>query len=417
MELFNQVRLNKSLQLKLRNFFLILLAFFPILPYGILTIVTVLFVIFSLISDFDLNKFNKKNHFIFLSYTGFFLLLIGSTLYSTNLKAASDLIIRMCPLVIFPFISVYSFNAVELAIIKKIKICFLISVFIVIAIIFYFAYLELRIVGFDKLFYWATLTRATEAVEFLDLHPSYISIYIALCIYLLLENKNIYLLYKVLLTSLLIIIVIILSSRAAFMAISVSSIIALFVFIKANPKIKIIASVVLMISTIYLFSTSNYLRAGFKVTEIIKKNYEIKSQNPNSNEIRIVIINCFLNQLSGKYFLGIGVGDLQDSLNNCYDESANKYMRNLAFNTHNNYLFFLGSAGVFCVLLFMYMLIFNIRIALKRKQMAFFMFLITMCVVFLFENILSRSYGVTFLSYFILVFNLEGLKQKKSITG
>ena len=347
------MRINAVQLIEIRNIALLLLSFFPILPFAAISILTALFFVLSIYTGFEKKKFTKERNFIFLRDTAYFILLCISLVYSSNKSVGVDFIFRMCPLIIFPFISIYLTEGIDKSLLKKMKTCFMTATFTALFIIFYYAYLELRIVGYDKLFYWSTFARAVTAVAFLDFHPTYISLYIAVAIYLFFEHQKVVLWFKILIILILVTFVVLLSSRGVFWAMIISSIVALIFFIKDN-KTKIIVSLAISFGSIYIVNTSNFLKTNLDIKEIIRDNYEITSQKPTSNEIRIVILNCFYQELKNDYILGLGIGDLKGALNNCYKESKNHFMKDMNFNTHNNYLFFWGTAGVFCVILFVF---------------------------------------------------------------
>ncbi len=398
---------NKTRIKNLRNFFLVLLSSFLIMPYGMLSVVTIAFAALSIFVGWEKKKFNKTNLKEFLRYTMFFFILFFSVFYSQNFERGFSIIGKMSPLIIFPFLFVFMIEELDKIIYRRIKYVFFSSVIIAILIVLYYAFIELRIVGFEKIFYWSTLARATKSVPFLDFHPNYISLYISLCIYFIYDSRHIAWVVKMVLILIMTAFIILLSSRAVFISIVISFICVLLLFVKANIKAKISISLVILCIGIYFIRTNDYIYTDIKLSDLNNSEYQIESETPSSYEIRIVIINCFLKVVSGEYLLGVGVGDLQDNLNDCYSDRGEVFMKDDSYNTHNNYLFFLGSSGFFCLGFFVYMMGYEIRKVFKNKKVIAFMMLVTLSIALMFENILVRSYGVTFFSYFFLIFYLE----------
>jgi hypothetical protein len=77
------------------------------------------------------------------------------------------------------------------------------------------------------------------------------------------------------------------------------------------------------------------------------------------------------------------------------------YERNL--NTHNNYLFFLLTTGIIGLFSFLFSLFLLFRFSLKNKNILQWSFCIIIALNFLTENILSRHWGLMFVSVMVLI--------------
>lgn len=75
-----------------------------------------------------------------------------------------------------------------------------------------------------------------------------------------------------------------------------------------------------------------------------------------------------------------------------------------SLNTHNTYLYFLLSGGVFCVLSFLIAIVALFYISFRNKCILQITFCTIIALNFLTENILSRHWGVIFISLMLLVF-------------
>tara|TARA_E500000318_G_scaffold100833_4_gene103819 strand:- start:3425 stop:4573 length:1149 start_codon:yes stop_codon:yes gene_type:complete len=382
------------------------------MPYGILSVVTATFIFFSLISYSEKIVFNKSNYIKFLGFTGFYFTLLISVFYSDDYGHGISILFRLLPLIIFPYLAIFHSYGLSKKVIENGKKCFLIGSFLLLAAIYFIAFQELKVVGFDKLFYWATLTRSVKSIEFLDLHPNYMALYFALSIYLLIDSKKLITVLKVGLIFVLGITIILLSARAAFISVIVSVILNLFLNSNLAKGGKVTLILIIIVFSFLLLRSNRYIQIGNSYKEMFKSEIISYQEEPTSNEIRVLIIKCFKKILRKDLFFGLGVGDLENRLDKCYVDSGNSFMLKKTFNTHNNYLYLLGSAGILGLLSFFHLLSASFWRALKFNNRVFLMFMVTISITLLFENILSRSYGITFFSYFMYIFYLETEKNE-----
>ncbi|WP_296634953.1 hypothetical protein [Polaribacter sp.] len=72
-------------------------------------------------------------------------------------------------------------------------------------------------------------------------------------------------------------------------------------------------------------------------------------------------------------------------------------------NTHNNYLYFLMSTGIIGLLSFLVFIYYLFKKSLKSKDVLMFSFCITIVLNFLTENILSRHWGLMFITFMLIL--------------
>jgi O-antigen ligase len=135
-----------------------------------------------------------------------------------------------------------------------------------------------------------------------------------------------------------------------------------------------------------------------------------------SFDSRYYINSCAYDIIKENPIIGVGVGDNQTSLNTCYLEKSSKldiyktiFKDNL--NAHNQYSSYLISGGVVLLLLFISTLVYNARNAYHSNNYLYLFFIIIIAVNFMFENMMSRMYGVVFFS---LIINMFGAKEINS---
>jgi O-antigen ligase len=82
-------------------------------------------------------------------------------------------------------------------------------------------------------------------------------------------------------------------------------------------------------------------------------------------------------------------------------------------NAHNEYLSFLIKSGIWGLMIYLITLAYGLRIAVLKKDMVFFSFMMLLAVVSLSENILDVDKGVMFYSFFFPFFIFIGEQKEK----
>lgn len=103
------------------------------------------------------------------------------------------------------------------------------------------------------------------------------------------------------------------------------------------------------------------------------------------------------------YFWGIQLekGGISEYVKNNNEQLQIAFDKKL--NTHNNYLFFLMSTGIIGLLSFLVFIYYLFKKALKSKDVLMFSFCITIVFNFLTENILSRHWGLMFITFMLIL--------------
>jgi len=102
--------------------------------------------------------------------------------------------------------------------------------------------------------------------------------------------------------------------------------------------------------------------------------------------------------LKNNFFLGVGVGDIQDSLVNIYRELR---FRKLSYNEHNQYFRFWLGSGVLTFLIFLIWVVKLIVISVQRKDFILICVSITFSLFCFTESVLARQMGICFFLFFI----------------
>jgi hypothetical protein len=116
---------------------------------------------------------------------------------------------------------------------------------------------------------------------------------------------------------------------------------------------------------------------------------------------------------SKKWLLGVGTGSAQDSLQECY-RSHNSWFMQFKYNSHNQYLTFLLTNGVFSFMLFFVMILYYLFLSLKNKNYLLFILVFSLSISSISESVLLVNKGIIFYTFWLCIFsrakNLESIR-------
>lgn len=390
---------------------LIMLALFPILTYGIISICTSLFLVLILISFFkekEKNTIIKSDILRFLKHTLFYFILIGSLIYSSNLEEGIKFITRTIPLVLFPLFLFFFSKEYKLTERKRntVLTVFIVSAFLLLIYVYYLAYISI------ENFHSHSIRDKLIGTEFLDLHSTYISLYFSSTIFILAffnplkGNLN----KKIILVFLFIGGLLLISSRAVIFFTLLQAIMCLFLLMKMPSFHKLLLFVSSGLIILTLFYKVPFLKN--RVTEVFKYGLESTKNDKklSSTAMRLAVYNCFFELAKEKPLIGYGVGDLQDELNKCYETLNSPTFSKQKLNTHNFYFLLMGSGGFFSLLFFIFLILDLLMDSWRNKSWMLFNIFLLLFLTLLTENILVRSYGITYYCFFLSLFYFSNNK-------
>lgn len=161
--------------------------------------------------------------------------------------------------------------------------------------------------------------------------------------------------------------------------------------------------------------------AGIYGTERLRSRYvtELKadlSGSPGGElfDPRLARWNVGVRIAAGSPLIGYGAGSEQKLLREGYFEKKfyRSYLANL--NAHNQYLGFFIRFGILGLLVFLLTLAFGYKMALEKKDLLLFAFLLLTTLVCLSENILDRDKGIFFYSAFFTLFVFSNRTNNKA---
>lgn len=431
-----------------------ILALFPILTYGLRSIITILWLITSVwCFSVAKKKLCKKNNFYdnrklyirLLATISPYILLVFSLTYSENISEGAKNLVQMVSLLVFPvglFLSSHRLNGDH---IKKVQILFISAVVILVVYQIIHSLLNLNLLLGDLtneelkvngLLDRITLTnseinkikirRFRKFISTLiDTHPTYQAMWIGFSLYLLIKKLINNLRFKYTFTYIFIIIVLLswmllISSRMPLVAGCIAIMVVVYIG-SFGFKTKVITTLgVLLFSLLsYHFIDTIKVRVNQVFdTGISTIKLDDKVTDFNSVNIRNGIYYCGSKIAANNLLFGVGIGDTQELLNECLINEVNPKIYSWRdYNSHNQYLSFILDSGIIGLVLFVFSLIMGFYVAIKNRDIDYLFFMTFISMVFLTENMLVRNDGILFYAIFnsLFLFVRENNKSAKKI--
>ena len=353
---------------------------------------------------------------------GFYILLLFSILYSDHIftgikKVQSSLLILFFPIAVF-----YFFPKVKKQTIKIFSYGFILSNFVLFLYFFDILAQGLAIDRFTGLMdkniieqalaintypYEFVLSKAEKHLDVLfEPHKVYLSMHFLTALLLsinLIANFKIAILKKISLGILsLLFVLAIVYSQAITTVLSLVLILVLvpFFYFKRHLEKIIFGIVVLTFLTIgWLVGLLDTYKNKNTDSIAMLLDYAISSVPMEKGvDKRIYIYDCSICLIKKEILFGYGVGNVQQKLNDCYQEKnyvvAEFKSLGQEINTHNYYFHVWLSAGLLALFFLLYMFGYNFYIAFKLRNFTYLFFLLMFSLSLLTENVLVRMYGV-----------------------
>lgn len=346
---------------------------------------------------------------------GFFLILVLSTAYSSDIPHAFKKLETGSSLVVFPLLfyiiagdrNIFSENNI-----RTLKLTFIISlVFFLISTFAYFYFTE-PFFSFKN-----TLEHYTNLVDIriskYRIHPIYLSIYIGIAIIFSLtlfkENKPKTKYFIFFALPILISFTAILNKKGPIISLAV---IGFFFLIKNKfnfKKIVYITPLFILLAGLVVFIPR------YKNENKFEELLEIGNNKNSSSGLRLQIYGCALQEIAKSPICGYGWGDVKTVLSNCYARGTSEELLKNNYNSHNQYLSILLSIGILGFLAFVYYLFYIFKISNQINSQALFFLTLYFCLNMLTENILEREDGVIVIAFFLNLFLFRINKKDETI--
>lgn len=389
------------------NSLFLLFAFFPIIPNTVKGFPVVMLFLGSLF----FNQKKKINWNWFLINSSIFFLYLLSLTYTKNVSYGMSIIETALTFLIIPLVFFVIIPQVKISqqLRTKFIILFIVSTTIFSCLVLFCIIIDNK-TDYYKNFYSNKFRIIVENIPLIGQHPIYASIYLGISLifitYLFKRNQLSYKKRKGLLLILLslinIVLLVMLSSKGVIFSLIILLIMYLVQTIVREKKQKqgLVFLSVLFIGVLMLFTFNR------RMNEMIKFDTYTSLNSNYSNSFRVNIYNCAINVFKRSPFLGYGVGDAQDELNNCYSYKDQLLLNN-KYNSHNQYLDFAIKLGLLGLATFMVLLIANYQYAKYSKDELFRYIIIFYCLNFFTENLLARQSGLILFVFLINFFRIN----------
>ena len=364
---------------------------FVLLPFKVKPITVIVFFLLGLFSVFKYRisaKIEMKTVFIF---SIFFIVYALSLFFSENIQKGITILVRIIPILIIPL--GYSFLTFETRV--KFNQVFRKTFIIAASIYSILIFIYLFQLGYfsqkhDLYYCYSYIT-----FEFwgMNEHPIYISIFFSVALFFILmegfKNKIFnFILFLVLISGLLI-----LARKGVVVSFCILS--GILLFLKRDKKQ--IAKLVFVFMSLMLISLS--------ITEIRNRFLEIfdtssiVNNKETSSGIRYILWNTSAKVIQKSDYLGYGIGDAQAVLSTQLAADGYAVLSEENYNAHNQFLQIGLATGIVGICLYLFSLLYFIRIFIKRKNAEGVVFLLFFIFVFLFESVLERQNGIIIYSF------------------
>lgn len=424
-------------------YLLLTLSFFPVMPYGLISAVIILFIVTCVAASFQNLKYqyHKVGLTPLFLNIGFFLLLVLTLTYSENFKFGWQQIERGLPLLLFPIIFLYfppKFTKNQLQLVGGTFV--LANLFFIVFIFFYLVnnasdfqvpgheglvlFEGLKSKGFfiqlkdlwNGTFYEVLYYAKKNKESFLEIHKTYASQSILWSIVIMAFftwRKRVSPFKKVIQVLLLLVLFIVLVYLYSMMNLLLLVLLSplLFYAVLGPVRYRIwvtLGSLALAFGVFFMLTFGQALSSNsyekYKQYEnpmFIFSNIEKMLQKDERNTIN----ECNVGLLTESPLFGFGVGDVQDVLNSCYvylsdNTSDAPSIAEQNLNSHNYYAFLGLAGGIVAFVLFVAMIGFNTSIAVRKKDFLYLAFILIIAMNLITENTLGRAHGILFFALF-----------------
>lgn len=351
----------------------------------------------------------------------FFIVLLSVSYTSFTAKAWTD-VTRLLLILLFPlFFSLNSLNINK----YRDKLLFIFSLIctLTIAYLYLHVLMLIRYFGLPLSDFFSHVFLNQNFSDPINMHATFFSLQVAIAFFYFLtqlfkaKTLNYRLLYQAL-TLLLFAGLVQLGSKAILITVLLALNLAVPFFIIPKPR---------RLRYIWTISTlSVVFIAGLLATNSLRARYVTGLKTDLSDPVlaesvepRLSRWNASLELVAKKPIFGYGAGSEVAILG---DQFFNRklYISYLnRFNAHNQFLTFLLITGIAGLLVYLLTLAYGFKIALSKKDLLFFIFLLLIAIVSLSESILNAEKGVffysLFFSFFVFSTQNDGIKNQQKI--
>tara|TARA_R110002012_G_scaffold66614_1_gene174114 strand:- start:197535 stop:198788 length:1254 start_codon:yes stop_codon:yes gene_type:complete len=396
-------------RLDLRGKSLLLLALFPIFKFNVASMAIITIVVGSAY-EFIIKKekFDREMIKYFILNSLFLLLLLFSLLYSSNISYGLKTTQNTLSLIILPFVLFFLFDTISSNMVQRTLWAFTSACLVLTFYIYFEIFVSGVFTNITEFKFWKNPFRdVLFNLRFIDLHPSYYTIWILFSILFLVSElfqKKSFWAKAIMMMMILFFLAsaYLFSARAPLLGFVIALLFQLIFQLPTARKRIYFTIFILLLATISVTQVS-MLKTRF-VDEFKAQEFRPPvGQAHTSTNIRIGIYMCVFEIFRKNIWFGVGVGDVKDELDLCFEQYHTR-VYDTGYNTHSSYFNLLLSGGIVSLALFIGVMFYQYFLAIQHKNYLYLSFLILMSVVFLFENVLARMHGALFYGLFNSLF-------------
>ena len=398
--------------LKIEYVALALFSMFPLLPNRLKGIPVIFLFLVSVYLFVKKRKY-KYPYKKVLFFSSLYLIYLVSLLYTEHLGHVDKLLSTRLSLLIIPisfgFLSTISKRIERQPMLLIFKITVVITAIYAFLILFYLFQLGVFTgeMSFDD-----AQAYITNGMWGINQHAIYASMIIGISIILaivtLQKEKERKTRITMILSLLMLISTLLVLSRKGVL-IALFCVVVLFFISQKNKKEIKKYLFIMTVALATLFLTSSYIRGRF--SELFRKSTYVSVKDNNSTSIRYGIYTCVLAEAKkAPLLMGYGIGDVRYELNECYKRKFNALYK-MNYNSHNQYLSYYLSCGIFGLILISLLMIKSIQKGMSDKNLFLLLLSIFFGIIMLFENILERQSGVILFSFYLSLLNFIDFKK------
>ena len=369
------------------------------------------FLTFGYSKDFFKNIYKNKLTFFTLL---FFIIHVIALLYTENLDSGKFDVESKLSFLIFPIILSNVHRYYTNNILKYILYSFVSGNLIA------------SLICLSKAFYkWHYFDVPFQYFTYVDLsyfmHPTYFSMYICFSIvsivYLLKysQPKKLSKIFLVFTAFIFTLMIYLLSSKAGILVfIFLIFLMIISVIKKVRLRIIIIGSSAILM--LVLFSFNNRFDRLIETVKYTVLSDENDFENLESTGQRIYVWKSATELIKENWLIGVSAGDLKYKLSETHYSEKFDSTKSKLLNAHNQYLETFLSVGIFGICLLLLWLIYPFFFINNEYRLLIIGLFIIIAINFIFESILNRQEGITFIGYFwLLLFSLNQQKRLEKI--
>ena len=359
------------------------------------------FVVLQLIlSVWQFNRSKKGLWFLWLQLMPV-LLLAASLLYSQNVdiglkKLETNIMLVLIPLVLFLNRALFTVNTQRKTMLFFTAVATLISSKVIFKMI---ATGKLAAVLQVDGGYYFIRTYLEEVSHF---HPTYFSLLLAIALFTLINeavhgfSKRIFWIPTILSAVIISMGLLLAMSKMILASIFVIGLLLSAIHLDTR-KVKWVLLGACLSAFVVIAAVKPIRQRAFEFVQALSQS-NVDPNNPDS--MRKAVYRGTFDVIQEHPILGAGVGDVQMKLDRAYEKRGFALAKERSFNTHNNYLNWWVTAGVFAAFIFVLLQFSQIGIALASKNQLHLAITVLLSFSMLTENLLMRQDGVFTYAFF-----------------